>query len=205
MQILYFKGAKSVEIIPINNQVEKILVERNIIKKTKMISLKSFEFIELTWFRNDSFGRDLTLKFDDDELAKLKFPSIFSYKANFETSAGSWTIRKKGMFKPVLNIYRSGEKTTYLSMPYSFNRGTQTPITFPSLNIYQWKRVNMWDGTYGWYQNDELIFELKTVISLKKKRITTSFKKADLSEEDLSILLLIGTYLLVIMQQGGAS
>jgi len=170
-----------------------------------MISLKTFEFIELTWFRNDNFGRNLTLKFDDDELAKLKFPSIFSYKANCETSFGSWIIKRKGIFKTAINIKKKGEKKSYLKMPFSFGKGKQKPITFPSLNTYQWKRINMWTGTYGWYLNDELVFEFKTVVSLKKKKMITSFKKSDFSEEDLSILLLLGTYLLVLMQQGGGS
>jgi hypothetical protein len=170
-----------------------------------MISLKTFEFIELNWFRNDSFGKDLTLKFDDDILANLKFPSIFSNKAICETNTGNWTLRKKGLFKPFIHIYKKGEKESFLSFPYQISKGTQTPITFPSLNVYQWKRVNMWNGTYGWFMNGELIFEFKMVISLKKKRISTSFKKSDLSEQDLSILLLTGTYLLMLVQQSSGT
>lgn len=175
------------------------------LKKRNMLSLKTFEFIELTWFRKDSFGRDLTLKFDDEVLANLKFPSIFSYKAKGETSVGNWVLKKKGFFKPTINIYHKDGKQVLMSFPYNFNKGTQKPITFPSLNIYQWKRVSMWTGTHGWYMNDELIFEFKMIISFRKKTISTSFKKANLPEEDLSVLLLLGTYLLVITQQGGSN
>lgn len=170
-----------------------------------MVSLKNFEFIEMTWFRNDNFGRDLTLKFDDEILAHLKFPSIFSNKAVCKTNIGTWKIKKKGMFKPFINLYQKDEKTPFLSVPFSFNKFTQKPITFPSLNTYEWKQVSMWNGTYGWYMNDELVFEFKSVISLNKKRITTSFPKTDISEEDLCILLLLGTYLLIIMQQSGSA
>jgi hypothetical protein len=170
-----------------------------------MVSLKTLEFIELTWFRNDSFGRNLILKLDGQELASLRFPSVFSYKAIGETSFGSWTIKKTGILKSKINIRRKGEKHIYLSFPYSINKGAQEPITFPSLNKYQWKRISVWTGTYGWFINDELVFEFKMVVSLRKKKIITSFKKEDLPEEDLSILMLTATYLLVIMQQSGVS
>lgn len=167
-----------------------------------MIDLKEFEFIELYWFRKDNWNRDFELKFDDEVVATINFPSIWNKKADCITASGAWTVKLSGIFKFELTVRRKDNKQNIIQAPMKYTKPNK-PIHFPSGNNYEFKKLSNWKSAYCWFYNDEPIFDFKSLVSLDKKRIAVSFTKTNLPEDDLSLLLLIGSYLMIVIQQNG--
>lgn len=167
-----------------------------------MVYIKAFEFIELIWFATDNWGRNLELKFDDELISIINFPSFWSRKANCKMANGEWTIKISGVFYPELTVRRKGSKQNIIQSKIDYIK-PKSPIHFPSGNTYEFKKESNWKSEYHWFYNDEPIFEFKSTVSFDKKRLKTSFNKANLPDDDLSLMLLIGSYLMLVMQQNG--
>ncbi|NJN44138.1 MAG: hypothetical protein HC806_05015 [Anaerolineae bacterium] len=104
--------------------------------------------------------------------------------------------------KPEFTVRVNGSSVNIIEMPINISK-PKTPITLPSGNTYEWKSVKMMSGEYGWYYKGEVIYNFKFVMSFKeKRRVTTTFTKSNLPDNDLSLLLLIGTYFMFSIQQG---
>lgn len=166
-----------------------------------MVELREFEFIELYWYQISNWKKNYILKFDDEIIATIEFPSIWTKKAICSTASGDWTIKMSGTFKPELTVRRQGSKVNIIQIPINFSK-PKTPLTLPSGNHYAWNSVSMMKGEYAWYYKEEIIFDFKYVMSMDKKRVKTAFNKPNLPDDDLSLLLLIGSYFMILIQQG---
>ncbi|MFK7946815.1 MAG: hypothetical protein AB8G11_04445 [Saprospiraceae bacterium] len=167
-----------------------------------MVDLKEFEFIELTWFAKDNWNRNFKLVFDDELIATIKFPSIWSKKATCITASGTWTIKLSGVFNPELTVRRKDVKRNIIEAPMQYTKPKE-PIRFPSGNTYEFKKESNWKSHYSWFYDDEPVFNFKSLVTLDKRRLSVSFTKANLPEDDLSLMLLIGSYLIITIQQNG--
>lgn len=167
-----------------------------------MTDLQEFEFIELTWHTKDNWNRDFELKFDDELIATIKFPSIWSRKANCITASGHWIIKSSGIFNPELTVRKKNTIRNLLKVPMKYTNPKE-PIQFPSGNTYEFKQESVWKSAYSWFYNDEPIFDFKSLVTLDKRRLSVSFTKGKLPEDDLSLMLLIGSYLMITIQQNG--
>lgn len=165
-----------------------------------MVDLREFEFIELHWYQIGNWNKTYILKFDEEEVATLEYPSIWSKKAYGTTMYGDWSIKISGVFKPELTIRRKDSQRNIIAIPIKLNPQKMI-LSLPSMNSYEWKKIHIMKGEYGWYYKDELIFEFKYIMSLDKKRIKMSFTKPNLPDDDLSLLSLVGTYFMIAIQQ----
>ena len=170
-----------------------------------MTDLKEFEFIELNWHQPSSWKKSYVLKFDEEIIATLDHESIWSKKAIGKTSVGEWSLKISGIFKPEFTMRKNGNSEDLIKISVKLNQ-TKTPITLPSGNTYEWKKVSMMKNEYGWYLNDEIIYDFNFVISLTdRRRLKTTFTKKNISREDLSFLLLIGSYFMFSIQQNSGA
>lgn len=167
-----------------------------------MVHIREFEFIELMWFATDNWGRSFEFKFDDELISTIVYPSIWSRRANCKTKNGEWSIKTSGVFYPELTVRRAGSKRNIIEAKIEHVK-PKSPIRFPSGNTYEFKKESMWKSEYHWFYNDEPIFEFKSTVSFDKKKLKVSFNKANLPDDDLSLMLLIGSYLMFVMQQNG--
>lgn len=167
-----------------------------------MVDLREFEFIELTWFTKDNWNRNFELKFDNEIVATINFPSIWNRKAVCVTASGSWTIKLSGVFKPELTVRIKDSQQNIVKVPIQYAK-PKKPIRLPSGNIYAFKKESTWKTDYSWFYEDEPIFSFKPLISFNKKRLSVAFTKVNLPEDDLSLLLLIGSYLVMMIQRNG--
>lgn len=168
-----------------------------------MVDLREFEFIELIWYGKDNWNRKFTLKFDDEIIAHLNFPSVWNRKAICQTISGTWSIKISGFFNPEITVRRKNSKRNIIKSKVKYYKFIES-IKFPSGNTYEFKKESNWKTGSSWFYNDEPIFHFKPMITLDKRRISVSFTKANLPEDDLSLLLLIGSYMTVhALQNGG--
>lgn len=167
-----------------------------------MVDLREFEFIELTWFAKDNWNRDFELKFDDEIVSTMNFPSIWNKKAICSTNSGSWTIKLSGIFNPELTVRVNNSKRNIIQIPVQYTKPKEA-IRFPSGNVYEFKKESNWKTEYSWFYNDEPIYDFKTLVTFDKRKLSATFTKVNLPENDLSLMLLIGSYLIIVIQQNG--
>lgn len=170
-----------------------------------MTDLKEFEFIELNWHQPSNWKKSYVLKFDEEIIATLNHESIWSKTAIGKTSVGEYSLKISGIFKPEFTIRENGQSADLIKISVKLTQ-TTIPITLPSGNTYEWRKVGVMKNEYGWYINDEIIYDFNFVISLTdKRRLKTTFTKSNISNEDLSFLLLIGSYFMFSIQQNSGA
>ena len=167
-----------------------------------MVNLQEFEFIELMWHAKDNWSRHFELKFDDEIIGTIDFPSIWNRKANCTTASGNWTIKTSGIFKLELTVRIKDSKRNIIKVSMNYAK-PQKPIRFPSGNTYEFKKVSNWKTGFSWFYDDEPIFNFKPMVTFDKRQLSVSFTKVNILKDDLSLMLLIGSYLIIVMQQNG--
>jgi hypothetical protein len=169
-----------------------------------MTDLREFEFIELNWHQLSNWKKSYVLKFDTEIIATLDHESIWKNQAIGKTAIGEWSIKISGIFKPEFTVRRKGKDKNLMQMSIYLHK-SKSMLTFPSGKNYEWKKLGIMTNEFGWFYNDELIFDFNFVLSLTdKKRFKITFNKSNFCDEDLSLLLLIGTYFMINIQQYSA-
>ena len=168
-----------------------------------MTKLNEFRFIPLDWHQPDIWKRYYQLKFDDELVATLKWRNIFGTKVEGWTSVGKWIISRKGLFHPVYHVKKKGSKQTILKVRVRSSK--IQPIKAPSGNVYQWKRFDFWKREYGWMLDDKPIMEFKALLGIKRRHVNFFYILEGVSEEELSILLLLGTFFAFRIKDSGSA
>jgi hypothetical protein len=169
-----------------------------------MTDLREFEFIELNWQQPSNWKRSYVLKFDAEIVATLDHESIWKNEAIGKTATGEWSMKISGVFKPEFTVRKKGSDKNLIQTRINVSKNNVS-ITFPSGKTYLWKRLGMMTNEFGWYVNDEIVYDFSFAFSLMdKRRFKTTFTKSNFCDEDLSLLLLIGTYFMINIQQSSA-
>ncbi|MEM7105190.1 MAG: hypothetical protein AAF502_18780 [Bacteroidota bacterium] len=160
---------------------------------------KEFKFIELELLQPEWTKRYFELKFDEELLATIQWPTWFKTTAHGKTAFGEWTIKRVGIFKPKISVRLKGSKRDlYVLKMKSYRKGT---IQMDDRKVV-WDYIQMWKSEVGWIENDRDVMTFRLSYSLTKKRFAKiRMIKTDYSEEELSVLLLVGLYMIHMIAQ----
>lgn len=166
-----------------------------------MVKLREFRFIPLDWHQPDKWKRYYELKFDEELVATLKWRNLFGTKVEGWTATGKWVIIRKGLFNPVYHIKQKRDKKLLFKVKVKSSK--IQPIQAPSGKVYQWKRLNFWKREYAWTLNDKAVMEFKVLLGINQKYINFFFLLEEVSEEELSVLMLLGTFFALRIKDSG--
>jgi hypothetical protein len=159
---------------------------------------------ELYWMQ-PTLKRNFEMRAEDDLYATLMFETVFGSLATAKSSAGIWTFKRVGFFKPWVTVRVRGEESN-LMVYYPERAGAEGVLEFSDGETYVWKLANFWATQY-----QIVSAEGNTLISYTSKisnptDLIKDQARVDIAPEvqdndKLALLLLIGWYLIVLQQE----
>ncbi len=156
----------------------------------------------LTWIRPKVIKSDYELRFGDELIATLRFPSFFSSSAIAESADGCWTFKRIGFFKKRTIIGLSGSSDiigTYRKN--AWKKGGFLELSDSRKFIVT---ASLWKNTIQ-FQTDSG----ETLIHMKSRgvfrlSVTVQMYRTCLHIPEFTWMVILGLYLFVMMERDRA-
>ena len=157
----------------------------------------------LRWVQPSVWKMNYQLVRGSEEITSLRFKSSFSYQATVDNADGCWTFDMNGFFRPRVSIRFCGSETEIASFRYEGWKGGGT-LEFqnrPRLLV----TANLWQTHLDLQEiSGENLMNFK-YDSVWCTSATVRIPPNALSTPEISWLVALGWYLMVIMQASGSS
>lgn len=162
---------------------------------------REFRFMELVLSQPKWSKRYFELKFDEEIIATLDWPTWYKPTCHASTAFGDWTIKRVGIFNPKVTVRRHGQKRDLFSM--NLNHFMKGNLKLGDRQL-KWRSIDMWRSEMGWIENERDVMTFKLSYSLSKNRFAKMrVIKMDYSDEEMSVLMLVGLYMIHMLSQSG--
>jgi hypothetical protein len=151
------------------------------------------------------------LRSQDEVFGTLNFPKSHGSLAEAESSDGKWTLKRVGFFHTKLTIRKSGEENDLAIFKPNI-MATNGSLEFVDGKRFQWVSSNFWSTKFE-FKNEagETLVTFRSGIEDPKlkdwfktqARVEISTGKEML--EEISILILLGWYLIIVLQMDSAA
>ncbi|MFH1195708.1 MAG: hypothetical protein V1720_08330 [bacterium] len=171
-----------------------------------MKSLNSFIGEHLTWVQPKAIKHDYELRDQSEVYGRLVFPKSFGTLAEIESAEGKWTLKRVGFIHTSVTIREDGkEENVGVFKPSGW--GSRGTLELTSGKKYEWKLENFWatrfeikdssGNTVIKYQSGK---DDSNISDMFKNQARVSFTEQARNLPELSQLILIGWYLIVMIQ-----
>ena len=161
---------------------------------------------EMTWTKTKSkgvFKPEYELRAGNDVLATLRWKEAFGSLAEGETTSGRWTFKRCGFFRPRVTVRPAGQDVDAAVFILTQWDGSGL-VEFPDGRKFRWFRTSFWSATYTFAE-----LHGATLLQFDPNWLGTSakleIKPAAKSLPELSLLALLGWYLLILMNQDSSA
>jgi hypothetical protein len=175
-----------------------------------MQSIANFVGAPLYWVQPRTFERWFELRAGDQVVATLGWETSCGTLARGTTADGSWTFKRVGFLNPRITVRQSGfEVDMAVFWPRWMGDGT---LESASGAAFRWQSTNFWGTDWMLTASDGTpLLTLKE--GSKEGRLSDMFKTQSLVEIhheagdvlELSVLVLIGWYLMILRQDDAAA
>jgi hypothetical protein len=150
---------------------------------------------ELMWSQRSAFSGDSELHDGDELCARLEWSFGFGSRIEGETEEGRWRFRRRGFLSGTIEAYASGSDTPEVTCRSKWRGGA---LRFASGRELTWRHVSLWKRTWRFETTaGEPLLGLRGRPAFFKTRATLAIEPAALRDPDLSLLALLGWYLLL--------
>lgn len=155
---------------------------------------------EWTWTRPKLMSRVFELRAGDDVLATAEVRSWLGTRMVGETAGGRWDLRHEGLFRGRCVLRREGETDDRLVYrPRWFGAGD---VTTPGGEVLTWKRGDFLGRRWQLLDRDGHVqVEMLRRPAFFKTRVAVSVSDAGRQREELPELLLLGFFLLRMLER----
>jgi hypothetical protein len=174
-----------------------------------MESIANFVGTPLYWVQPKTFERWFELRAGDHVVATLGWETSCGTLARGNTTLGSWTFKRVGFLNPRVTVRQArSEVDIAVFWPRWLGDGT---LEFASGSLFRWQSTNFWGTDWMFAANDGTpLLTLKE--GSREGRLSDLFKTQSLIEihpeagavPELSLLILIGWYLMILRQDDAA-
>ena len=176
-----------------------------------MNSLTNLSGEQLNWIQPKTAHQLFELKTQNDVYGILNFPKSHGSLAEAETADGKWTLKRVGFFHPHITIRNYGEEND-LGIFKPNIMATSGTLEFNGGRKYVWEASNFWATKFD-FKNEagDSVVTFKSGIEdpkLKdwfKTQARVEFVKGKEPAEDISLLIMLGWYLIIVLQMDSAA
>jgi hypothetical protein len=140
------------------------------------------------------------LRAGDNSLAALRWQKTFGSLALAESADGTWTFKRSGFLNPKVTVRVLGaEAEVAVFTPGSMGEGT---LQLSNGRRYRWLNTSFWRSAWA-FANEagEALVDFKPEFVFFKQAAEVKVEPGAVSVPDLSLLTLLGWYLMVLMSQ----
>ena len=175
-----------------------------------MEALRVTPEIHPSWFQPRTMERSFELRDGERLLGTLHFPRFGGSLATASFTAGEWTFKRVGFFRPRVTVRPSGQEVD-LAVYRPKGWGSEGELQFVGGHSYGWKPANFWATRYAFVDDAE-----RAVVTFKpgaeEGKWSDLFKYQALVEidpsvydrEELPILVSLGWYLMILHHDDSA-
>lgn len=176
-----------------------------------MKSFKEAGKEHLSWMQPKTTQQLFELRLKDKLFGTLIFPKSVGSLANAETSEGKWTFKRVGFFSTRITVRKNGEENDIAAFKPNL-MATTGVLEFSNGKKYQWHAANFWDTKFE-FKNAEG----ETVVTFRSGVDDPKFKdwfktqaRVEIAENnnnltELSIIILLGWYLIIVLQMDSSA
>ncbi|MBI5867282.1 MAG: hypothetical protein HZB43_03180 [candidate division Zixibacteria bacterium] len=166
-----------------------------------MKNLNELGSTPLTWVQPKAFRREFELQAADEPVARIQWETAFGSLVSVQTSEGRWLIKRFGLFWRQGSISREGDAGELAT--FTFGWFGRARLDTQRADHYFWARSGFWLPTWTFTNSSGFPvarFRLSGFF-LKSKGEIEVCESAQLHQPDLPLLLLIGWYLVLVIQR----
>lgn len=154
----------------------------------------------LTWERVSLFARLYQIKTPTAVAGTVK-PAFAGRSAQVECADGSWTLKRRGLFRLTVSVVDSRTQAELASMTFRFRRGT---LTLASGKPYQWRPLGFMSRETGIFTTSEMpVVGFKPMLFSLRGKGEISVRREYATLVELPLLIAIGTYAALLTQGRG--
>ena len=165
---------------------------------------------EVHWVQQKTMDKYFELFMADHLIGTLAFRSAFGTLAEAVTSIQSWTFKRVGFFNTRVTIRKPDEELDHATFyPRIFGDGV---LQIMDGRSFSWAPLNFWRTRWVFYDNGDIPVlqfwegsqEFK-ISEIFKTQAAVEILDASLSEEQLSLLVPFGFYLIIMHKNDTAA
>jgi hypothetical protein len=163
----------------------------------------------LQWTQPALLKREYELHAGDEVVATLRWQKTFGSLALAETAEGAWTFKRSGFLRPKVTVRVPGsESETAVFNPSWGGEGT---LRFSDGRCYLWQHASFWRSEWV-FANEageplahfKATLEASAAVVFCKHAAEVKFEPRAAAVPDLSLLTVLGWYLMVLMSDDAA-
>ena len=156
----------------------------------------------LTWVQPRALRNEYQLIADGKTLASLRWEKAFGSLATAEAADGRWTFKRVGFLRPRVTVRAEGSEADVATLePGWMGSGV---LQFSDGHRYRWANTSFWGGEWAFASEAGTVLVRFLPGYSRKKRGTVHVESEARTLQHLSLLLLLGWYLVVLMAQDTA-
>jgi len=165
-----------------------------------MKSIHEVDRLDLRWAPSNALPNAYELRSDSDILGTLTWQKAYGTIAKAESSDGCWTFKRTGFFSPKVTVREVGSDTDIAVMTGSL-AGPDT-LRLRDGCTFRWVATNFWETACAFTDtNGTKLVQFKPGPELLKQTAFVEISASANELPELSLLMLLGWYLLVMMWQ----
>jgi len=165
----------------------------------------------LSWSQPKALERTFELRDGNRLSGTLCFAKSFGSLAEASTTAGDWTFKRVGYFRPRVTVRRRGQETD-LAVYAPKGWGAEGELQFEGGRIYVWKPANFWATKFNLVDSAGMIL-VAFKPGTEESKWSDLFKYQALVEinpsasrlEELPLLVSLGWYLMILHHEDASS
>jgi hypothetical protein len=176
-----------------------------------MKSVKDISNEQLNWIQPKTTQQLFELRTPSDLCATLNFPKAFGSLAEAESEDGKWTLKRVGFFHTKITIRNVGEENDYAVFKPNI-MATSGILEFANGKKFLWQSSNFWATKFEFKEESgQTVVTIKSGIDdpkLKdwfKTHARVEIQSDKESSRDISLLILLGWYLIIVLQMDSAT
>ena len=136
-------------------------------------------------------------------LATLRWQKAFGSLALAETASGTWTFKRSGFLRPKVTVRVPGSETEVAV--FTAGWGGEGTLSLPNGRSYHWQSTNFWQSKWAFTDEaGEPLVQFKAEFAFFKLSAEVNVKPGAVALPDLSLLAVLGWYLMVLLSDDTA-
>lgn len=171
-----------------------------------MKSIREVADQPLQWTQPKALKREYELRAGDDVVAFLRWEKAFGSLAAAESADGKWTFKRSGFLTPKVTVRIAGSESEVAVLRPTW-RGEGT-LECTNGYRYRWLNISFWRSEWAFINEaGQTLVRFKPQFAFFREGAEVKVEPGAVSIPDLSLLTLLGWYLMVLMSEdtGGAA
>ena len=176
-----------------------------------MNSITNLSNEQLNWIQPKATHELFELRTQYDLCGVLNFPKSLGSLAEAETAEGKWTLKRVGFFHPKITIRNYGEEND-LGFFKPNMMATSGILEMSNGKKFIWEASNFWATKFEFKtESGEAVVSFKSGVDdpkLKdwfKTQARVEFTTGKETVKEISLLIMIGWYLIIVLQMDSAA